>query len=26
MGDGVKRVEEREIAVMKKLRRVGLKG
>ena len=25
MGDGVKRVEEREIAVMKKLRRVGLK-
>jgi N-acetylneuraminate synthase len=26
MGNGVKRVEEREIAVMKKLRRVGLKG
>ena len=26
LGDGVKRVEEREIAVMKKLRRVGLKG
>lgn len=25
MGDGVKRLEEREIAVMKKLRRVGLK-
>jgi N-acetylneuraminate synthase len=25
MGDGVKKVEEREIAVMKKLRRVGLK-
>ena len=25
MGDGVKRIEEREIAVMKKLRRVGLK-
>ena len=25
LGDGVKRVEEREITVMKKLRRVGLK-
>jgi N-acetylneuraminate synthase len=25
MGDGVKRVEDREVAVMKKLRRVGLK-